>query len=322
MEQAPACQRRHRDPSGRTGSRRRRRRPSSQTHHRTIPRHRQGSHPRRTHRGLGRRAAARWDDAPPLRGLRRFHHPFQWRRPTDRRLSQPRGPRRLAGRSLPAHAADLRSGWDVRGAGQSPDRCSECPVRPRGVGAGVDVPRRAGHPSSVVPLSSSLPGHAALQTASRAPWRPKRACSMRPASWHLARGEVDAGVEYLLRARNWDGALDVIMGQGSEVFERGEMATVIRWITAVPELARAGSPGGQPPPRDPQWPSKGTRRGQRTFSGGWPRIPRPPTKSAPAPRCSLPPWCSGGPGRTSPSTWRSAPSTNWSASTARRCPPS
>jgi LuxR family transcriptional regulator, maltose regulon positive regulatory protein len=60
------------------------------------------------------------------------------------------------------------------------------------------------------------------------------------ASWHLGRGEVNTGVEYLLRAGNWDGALDVIMGQGSEVFERGEMATVIRWITAVPESARTG----------------------------------------------------------------------------------
>ena len=58
-------------------------------------------------------------------------------------------------------------------------------------------------------------------------------------SWHLARGEVDAGVEYLLRAGDWDSALEVIMSQGSRVFERGEMATVIRWITAVPELARS-----------------------------------------------------------------------------------
>ena len=59
-------------------------------------------------------------------------------------------------------------------------------------------------------------------------------------TWHLGRGEVSAGVEYLLRARNWGAALDVIMGQGSEVFEKGEMATVIRWITEVPESARAG----------------------------------------------------------------------------------
>jgi LuxR family maltose regulon positive regulatory protein len=62
----------------------------------------------------------------------------------------------------------------------------------------------------------------------------------RAASWHLARGEVDAAMEYLLRARNWDDALDVIMSRGSEVFEKGEMATVIRWITEVPEVIRHG----------------------------------------------------------------------------------
>ncbi len=59
-------------------------------------------------------------------------------------------------------------------------------------------------------------------------------------SWHLGRGEIDAGVGYLLRARNWEAALDVIMGRGSEVFEKGQMATVIRWICAIPEAARTG----------------------------------------------------------------------------------
>ena len=60
----------------------------------------------------------------------------------------------------------------------------------------------------------------------------------RAATWHLERGEVSTGLEYLLRARNWDDALDVIMARGSEVFEKGEMATVIRWISEVPESAR------------------------------------------------------------------------------------
>ncbi len=59
------------------------------------------------------------------------------------------------------------------------------------------------------------------------------------ASWHLDRGELSSGVEYLLRAQNWDGVLEVIMARGSEVFEKGEMATVIRWISRVPESARA-----------------------------------------------------------------------------------
>ena len=58
------------------------------------------------------------------------------------------------------------------------------------------------------------------------------------ASWHLERGDVNFALEYLLRARDWEGALDVIMARGSEIFEKGEMATVIRWINEVPESAR------------------------------------------------------------------------------------
>ena len=62
----------------------------------------------------------------------------------------------------------------------------------------------------------------------------------RAASWHLERGDVDTGVEYLIGARNWPEALEVIMTRGSEVFEKGEMATVIRWISQVPESVRRG----------------------------------------------------------------------------------
>ncbi len=61
----------------------------------------------------------------------------------------------------------------------------------------------------------------------------------RAAQWHLDRGDVSNALEYLLRAGNWDSALDVIMARGSEVFEKGEMATVIRWISEVPESARS-----------------------------------------------------------------------------------
>jgi LuxR family transcriptional regulator, maltose regulon positive regulatory protein len=60
------------------------------------------------------------------------------------------------------------------------------------------------------------------------------------AAWHLGRGEVGPGVECLLRAHSWEAALDIIMGRGSDVFEKGEMATVIRWIVEVPESARKG----------------------------------------------------------------------------------
>ena len=60
----------------------------------------------------------------------------------------------------------------------------------------------------------------------------------RAADHHLSRGEPAPAVEYLLRAQDWDRALDAIMARGSETFERGEARTVIRWITAVPEAAR------------------------------------------------------------------------------------
>jgi LuxR family maltose regulon positive regulatory protein len=59
------------------------------------------------------------------------------------------------------------------------------------------------------------------------------------ADWHRRRGEASPAVEYLTRAEKWQDALDLIMARGSEVFERGEMATVIRWIGDVPENARS-----------------------------------------------------------------------------------
>ncbi len=59
------------------------------------------------------------------------------------------------------------------------------------------------------------------------------------AAWSFANGRVESGVEYLLRAKDWEGALDVIVHQRSGVFERGETATVIRWIRQIPESARA-----------------------------------------------------------------------------------
>ena len=60
------------------------------------------------------------------------------------------------------------------------------------------------------------------------------------AAWHLDRGEVAPAIEYLLHARAWDEVLELITHRGTEVFERGQMATVVRWIAAVPETKRTG----------------------------------------------------------------------------------
>ena len=61
------------------------------------------------------------------------------------------------------------------------------------------------------------------------------------ADWHLHHGNADLAVESLMSARDWDAALELILARGSEVFERGEMATVIRWLEQH-SRARAGRP--------------------------------------------------------------------------------
>ncbi len=59
------------------------------------------------------------------------------------------------------------------------------------------------------------------------------------ADWYLDHGEADVAIECLMSARDWDGALELILVRGSEVFERGEMATAIRWLSNIPEFVRA-----------------------------------------------------------------------------------
>lgn len=61
----------------------------------------------------------------------------------------------------------------------------------------------------------------------------------RAATWHLERGQVHPAVEYLRRARDWERLIDVIMTQTNDVYERGEMLTVIRWIEDIPATIRA-----------------------------------------------------------------------------------
>jgi LuxR family maltose regulon positive regulatory protein len=59
------------------------------------------------------------------------------------------------------------------------------------------------------------------------------------ATWHLEQNRVGPAVECLLAARDWNPALELILEHGAEVFERGEMSTVIRWINQIPRAARA-----------------------------------------------------------------------------------
>ena len=142
----------------------------------------------------------------------------------------------------------------------------------------------------------------------------------RAASWHLERGEVDTGVEYLLGAREWTEALEVIMTRGSEVFERGEMATVIRWISLVPESARKGR-------RDVSLllgilqgarRTSGRRRGHPRASGDRPRSHR--RRAGVCPGLPRLPGPVADPAPMSPSTWPSTPSTCSTTSATHRIP--
>ena len=59
------------------------------------------------------------------------------------------------------------------------------------------------------------------------------------AEWHLRRGESVIAIDYLLRASKWERASEVIFAHGSSVFERGGSATVVGWISRMPESFRA-----------------------------------------------------------------------------------
>lgn len=62
------------------------------------------------------------------------------------------------------------------------------------------------------------------------------------ADWYLARGDVARAVEALLGGGYWAAAMDLILGRGREVYERGETATVARWLAAVPRDERRQRP--------------------------------------------------------------------------------
>ena len=59
------------------------------------------------------------------------------------------------------------------------------------------------------------------------------------ARWHVDRGDVNTAADYLIRAKQWASLMDLILDRGAEVFERGEVATVIRWVEEIPASFRS-----------------------------------------------------------------------------------
>lgn len=62
------------------------------------------------------------------------------------------------------------------------------------------------------------------------------------ADWHLERGDVASAIGCLLHVQSWDKALSLIMRGGREVFERGQSASVVRWLAELPEAERIARP--------------------------------------------------------------------------------
>lgn len=57
---------------------------------------------------------------------------------------------------------------------------------------------------------------------------------VRAAAWHRAHGDDERAIEYLLRAHEWDRAVDVILANAVAAIEAGDVGTVLRWLNALP----------------------------------------------------------------------------------------
>lgn len=59
------------------------------------------------------------------------------------------------------------------------------------------------------------------------------------ADWQLARGRAKEAIEYLLRGRFWERALEAMLSNAFEVLVNGDMPTVLGWLLRVPESTRS-----------------------------------------------------------------------------------
>jgi LuxR family maltose regulon positive regulatory protein len=65
------------------------------------------------------------------------------------------------------------------------------------------------------------------------------------ADWYIQRGQLPSAIEALLAGRHWDSALELIVTRGRDVYEKGETATVARWLSRVPDEERRARPEAQ-----------------------------------------------------------------------------
>lgn len=62
------------------------------------------------------------------------------------------------------------------------------------------------------------------------------------AAWYAEQGDVPSAVDTLLRAQEWDAALELILPAGRETYERVRTAPLARWLGAIPEQVRVRRP--------------------------------------------------------------------------------
>lgn len=79
-----------------------------------------------------------------------------------------------------------------------------------------------------------------LQLRTEEPEAPAR-LHRRAADWFLERGHLSDAVEHLLAGGDHDRAFEVISQEGFRVFERGEAATLLRWMSTITD-ARSDAP--------------------------------------------------------------------------------
>ncbi len=56
----------------------------------------------------------------------------------------------------------------------------------------------------------------------------------RASAWHLAQGDLEGAIEYLVTAQAWNDIMDLVSVYGWSAYEQGNGAAAIRWLRAVP----------------------------------------------------------------------------------------
>ena len=60
--------------------------------------------------------------------------------------------------------------------------------------------------------------------------------------WLVENGSVSEAIEHYLRATDWDNAVEQILGESNVLLRHGENATLVRWVSLLPERVMGSNP--------------------------------------------------------------------------------